>query len=146
MAASVEFDGSLSGHDARDVVVGDGCGELLRGRVEVCDIRVVVLRVVELHDRAGDDGLEGRVLVTEGRQRRLGARMGLEEARGPVRVMCVFFFARVLVSLDDDDGVRERCSQWLPQPDRLQRLGDARYDACICGDSGEGLTRRNLPA
>ena len=42
-------------------------------------------------------------------------------------------------SLDDGDGVRERCSQWLPQPDRLQRLGDARYDACICGDSGGGV-------
>ena len=87
-----------------------------------------MLRVVELHDRAADDGLEGRVLVAEGRQRRLGARRGAEEARGPVRFMRLF--ARVLVSLDDGDGVRERCSQWLPQPDRLQRLGDAAFMAC----------------
>ena len=49
----------------------------------------------------------------------------------------------------DDDGVRERCSQWLPQLDRLQRLGDARYDACICGDSGGGVafvTYRRRPS
>ena len=87
MTASIEFDGGLSRDDARHVVVGDGRGELLRGRVEVRDISVVVLRVVELHDRAADDGLERGVLITEGRQRGLGARMRLEEARGPVRFM-----------------------------------------------------------
>ena len=41
-------------------------------------------------------------------------------------------------SLDDGDGVRERCSQWLPQPDRLQRLGDAALWHAAAATAGEG--------
>ena len=52
-------------------------------------------------------------------------------------------------SLDDGDGVRERCSQWLPQPDRLQRLGDAAFMACgrraTAGEAWRRVTYRRRP-
>lgn len=59
MAAAVEFEGGLQGELRRDV--GGRGGEGLQGGVEVRDVGLVVLRVVELHDLAGDVGLEGLV-------------------------------------------------------------------------------------
>ena len=38
---------------------------------------------------------------------------------------------------------RERCSQWLPQPDRLQRLGDAAFMVCFAATAEEAW-RLNL--
>ena len=110
MAAAVEFDSSLRRDDGSHVVVGDGRGELLRRGVEVRDVGVVVLQVVELHDRAADHGLERRVLVAEGRQRRLRARWRAEEARGPVRVMR--FCARTCLSRRRR---RAALREWLPE-------------------------------
>ena len=129
MAASIEFDSGLRRDYGSDVVVGDGRGQFLRRRVEVRDVGVVVLRVVELHDRAADHGLERAVLVAEGRQRRLRARMRLEEARGPVRVMR--FCARI-VTLGGDDV--QRCASGCQRASCLQLLGEQMRPAATAKD------------
>ena len=48
-------------------------------------------------------------------------------------------------SLDDGDGVRERCSHWLPESILLLRLGDAAFMACGRRDGGGGVATRDLP-
>ena len=54
-------------------------------------------------------------------------------------VLCVScVFVCVLVSLDGVDA-RALLSVAACCPARLQRLGDARYDACSGGDSGGGV-------
>ena len=113
--------------------------KLLRGRVEVCDIGVVVLRVVELHDRAADDGLERRVLVAEGRQRRLGARMRLGGARGPVRFMR--WRARALSSTTTRaSAALSGCHSQIVCSGSATRI----YGMRLGGDGG-GVATRHLP-
>ena len=42
-------------------------------------------------------------------------------------------------SLDDGDGVRERCSQWLPQPDRQCGSATQHLWHAVGGDGGGGV-------
>ena len=77
VAASVELDGALQGYHRGDVPLQLRLSVLLHRRVEVGDVRLMVLGVVQLHDLAADDGLEGAVIVRQVRQ--LG---GDDRARG----------------------------------------------------------------
>ena len=65
VAAGVEVDQGEEGVLGGDVVGGDGGGELLGEVVVGGYVGVVVVFVVELHDLAGDGGLEGGVVVWE---------------------------------------------------------------------------------
>lgn len=59
MAAAVEFDLLLQGDELRDVAGGLGFVERGEGPVQVCDVGLVVLLVVDLHDLGGDGRFEG---------------------------------------------------------------------------------------
>ena len=61
VAAAVELDGALQRDDRVDVALGLRVEHLLVRRVEVGDIRLVVLRVVDGHDLTGDDLRDGGV-------------------------------------------------------------------------------------
>jgi hypothetical protein len=67
VAATVEVEeGSLSG-GSLGIALGLGLGDGLDGRVEAVDVGLVVLGVVQLHDLAGDVGLEGTIVIWGGR-------------------------------------------------------------------------------
>ena len=63
VAARVEVDQGEEGVLGGDVVGSDGGGELLGEVVVGGYVGVVVVLVVELHDLAGNGGLEGGVVV-----------------------------------------------------------------------------------
>ena len=44
---------------------GHSLGEFLLGDVQICDVGVVVLRVMQLHDLSGDDRLQRVVVVRQ---------------------------------------------------------------------------------
>lgn len=82
VATAVELEGGLEG----DALLGGGglCVGLLCG-VEGGDIGLVVLLVVELHDLAGDEGLECVVRVREVGEGVLAGHGGGGEQRGGLR-------------------------------------------------------------
>ena len=81
MSAAVEFQRPLQTDDRRHVPRGDGTVELLEGDVEIRDVRVVVLRVVDLHRLGGYDGGQGGVVVGEVGQRDLAPPGGGRQVR-----------------------------------------------------------------
>lgn len=66
--SAVEFDGALQSDDGGGIALDHGDVELLEGLVVVGDVGLVVLLVVELHDLAADDGLQGAVVVRKVRE------------------------------------------------------------------------------
>lgn len=88
VSAAVEIDQWLQRNRGGDVVGGLGGGQLFREGVVAGDVCLVVFRVVELHDVAGDGGLErcvvvwGRMLARrEGGIRRGGGRVAYTAGR-----------------------------------------------------------------
>jgi hypothetical protein len=63
VTTAVEVDGGLESNLGSDVTLVLGLLELLNGVVVVGDIGVVVVLVVNLHDLAGDGGLQSAVVV-----------------------------------------------------------------------------------
>lgn len=63
VTTTVEVDGGLEGNLGRDVTLGLGILQLLHGVVVVGDVGFVVVVVVQLHDLAGDRGLQGTIVV-----------------------------------------------------------------------------------
>lgn len=68
VAAAVEVEEGRLGGGGAGVVLGQGLGQGLGGRVEAVDVGLVVLGVVQLHDLARNVGLEGAVVVWGGGQ------------------------------------------------------------------------------
>jgi hypothetical protein len=63
MAAPMEVDQGLKRNLGLDILLLLGSSELLRCGVEAVDVGLVVVLVVELHDLAGDGGLERAVII-----------------------------------------------------------------------------------
>ena len=63
VAAAVEVDHGLQGDLGGDVLLLLCLGDLFAEVVVGCDVGVVVVLVVELHNLAGDGGLEGAIIV-----------------------------------------------------------------------------------
>ena len=63
VTTAVEINHRLQGNLRSDILLRLGGLELLGGGVEAVDVGLVVVLVVELHDLAGDGGLEGAVVV-----------------------------------------------------------------------------------
>lgn len=66
VATAVEVDRRLEGNLGRNVTLGLGLLQLLKGGIVVVDVGLVMALVVELHDLAGDRGFQGSVVVFEG--------------------------------------------------------------------------------
>jgi len=63
MSTTVEVDDRLQGNGRRNILLRL-CGlELLRGGVVAVDIGLVVVLVMQLHDFAGNSGLESAIVV-----------------------------------------------------------------------------------
>lgn len=69
VAAAVELQCTLQSDDLRRIVLCDGLLQLRLGRIEVGDVGLMMLRVMQLHDFAGDDWLECLVVIVECGQR-----------------------------------------------------------------------------
>jgi len=66
VSTSVEVDQWLQSNLCRDILFVLGGLELLGCGVEAVDVCLVVVLVVELHDLAGDGGLQRTVVVCHG--------------------------------------------------------------------------------
>jgi hypothetical protein len=60
VAASVEFDGPLDGYQPVNVIAVHRRLQLLLRRIQVVNVRRVMLLVVQFHDLPGDDRLQRR--------------------------------------------------------------------------------------
>jgi hypothetical protein len=63
VSTTVKVDHRLQGDDALDILLGFGGRQLFRGGVVAVDVSLVVHLVVQLHDLAGDGGLECAVVI-----------------------------------------------------------------------------------
>lgn len=63
VATTVEVDEGSLGSSSLGIALGLGLGDSVESGIEAVDVGLVVLGVVELHNLAGDVGLEGTVVV-----------------------------------------------------------------------------------
>jgi hypothetical protein len=63
VSTTVKVDHRLQGDDALDILLGFRGRQLFRGGVVTVDVGLVVHLVVQLHDLAGDGGLECAVVI-----------------------------------------------------------------------------------
>mmetsp|Transcript_9443 Transcript_9443/g.16469 ORF Transcript_9443/g.16469 Transcript_9443/m.16469 type:complete len:254 (+) Transcript_9443:600-1361(+) len=81
VTASVELQGPLEGDGSRDVSGDHGRVDLFHGGIQVGDVRLVMFRVMDLHDLCRNGRLQGVVIVWKIGQRCLDATESRKEGR-----------------------------------------------------------------